>query len=164
VSLRIISSLLALSVIAAPAVDAATVSPVAGEVRVSEGQGFQPITGSVELAAGAEVMVGPGGSATIAYADGCVVAVKPGSLGVVRSASPCAGLSQPRNFTPRAGEEWITSVTLPPSEPPQGQTSASTATGDGKLTSYVIVGGVALGTGVIAAVLASQGGDDPVSP
>jgi hypothetical protein len=70
------------------------------------------------------------------------------------------------NFTPRAGEEWITSVTLPPSEPPQGQTSGSTATGDGdgKLTSYVIVGGVALGTGVIAAVLASQGGDDPVSP
>lgn len=164
--LRIFISALALSAITSADAVAATVSPIAGEVSVSNGQGFQKIAGPVELHAGAQVMVGPQGAATIAYADDCVVPVKPAAVTVVSRWSPCGALPEPMHFTPRVGEEVKTSDTLPPTSPPRRSSRASSKKDDksDNLGTYVIVGGVAVGAGVVAAVLASQGDDDPVSP
>jgi hypothetical protein len=42
-------------------------------------------------------MVGPGGSATIAYEDGCKVDVRPGAVTTIAPLSPCASGSNAQN-------------------------------------------------------------------
>jgi len=68
---------------------AATVEPVQGNVYVSHGQGFAQIKGRVEGKAGDSVMVDPGGSAVIVYADKCKVTVQPGAIATIAPSSPC---------------------------------------------------------------------------
>lgn len=69
---------------------AATVMPVQGGTSISHGQGYQPVNGQVQAQPGDLIMVAPGGSATIAYDDGCKVDVKPGSVATIGPLSPCA--------------------------------------------------------------------------
>ena len=68
---------------------AATVSGPSGTVLINEGNGFQPLTGAADLSAGGRVMVRPGGAATIAYTNNCVVKVGSG-VWTVQPTAPCA--------------------------------------------------------------------------
>src|SRR5688572_18106450 len=69
--------------------NAATVSGTSGVIFVSAGGGFKPLSGPTELAPGAQVMVRPGGAATIAYSNNCVVKVGPGRVWTVQARPPC---------------------------------------------------------------------------
>jgi hypothetical protein len=69
---------------------AASLQPGQGDLTVNQGQGFQPVNSRVDANVGDAVMVGPGGSATITYGDGCAVNVQPGSVATVAPISPCA--------------------------------------------------------------------------
>jgi hypothetical protein len=78
------------SLLAAAACRAASIQSIQGEVSVNQGQGFHQINGAVEVKAGDSVMVSPGGSATVSYADGCNVDLHPGAVMVIAALSPCA--------------------------------------------------------------------------
>jgi hypothetical protein len=71
------------------AAEAATITPEAGSVLVSRGDGFVPLVGQTQLAAGSRVMVGQGGQASIIYTADCTVRV-PSGLWLVQEAVPCA--------------------------------------------------------------------------
>ena len=68
----------------------ATVVPSQGAVLVNKGNGFSQIKKPVKLRVGNSVMVGPEGSALVAYADGCQVKVQPGAVTTIAALSPCA--------------------------------------------------------------------------
>jgi len=68
----------------------ATVQPVQGDLSVNQGQGFQRVDSRIEANVGDTVMVGPGGSASLVYPDGCQVTIQPGSVVSVAPLSPCA--------------------------------------------------------------------------
>ena len=70
--------------------ETATVDPSHGVVLINRGKGFNQIKRPVKVKVGNSVMVGPGGSAVIAYNDGCTVKVEPGTVKTVASLSPCA--------------------------------------------------------------------------
>jgi hypothetical protein len=79
---------------------AATIEPVQGGLWINQGQGFQPINRRVQANVGDSVMVGPGGTATVAYDDGCMVTVQSGAVATIAPISPCASGSsaaEPRN-------------------------------------------------------------------
>jgi hypothetical protein len=76
---------------------AATIEPVQGNLSVNQGQGFQPITSRVDVNVGDTLMVGPGGSATVTYDDGCTVKVQPGAVTTIAPLSPCASGSNAQN-------------------------------------------------------------------
>jgi hypothetical protein len=69
---------------------AAIVEPGLGDLTINQGQGFKPVSGRANAAVGDKVMVGPGGSATVIYDDGCKVNVQPGAVTSVAPLSPCA--------------------------------------------------------------------------
>jgi hypothetical protein len=74
--------------------------PIQGALSINHGQGYEPVNGQVPAKAGDMIMVAPGGSATVAYDDGCKVDVKPGAVTTVAPLSPCASGSyaQDSNF------------------------------------------------------------------
>lgn len=196
------------SVIAFPlSAFAATVSPMSGEVRIGTGHGFQKIDAPTEVAAGAQVMVSPDGSASIAYAGNCVVSASPAAITVVERRAPCAHFPEPSyfgfarsneqgvvvgedlfGFTPKVDDESADNgssntsastqttetpstskvsskkgrradtspVPLPPSSPEEEESHSG--------HTWLVIGGVVVGGGVLAALLASQGGDHPASP
>ncbi len=76
---------------------AAVVQPGVGDLTINQGQGFKPVTTEVNANVGDSVMVGPGGSATIVYEDGCKVSVKPGAVVSIAPLSPCASGSNAQN-------------------------------------------------------------------
>ena len=78
------------SFLAGSAAWAATVEPVTGEVSLNQGQGFKKLASAFEAKVGDAVMVSPGGSAKVSYADGCAVNLKPGAVMVIAALSPCA--------------------------------------------------------------------------
>ena len=78
-------------------VQAATVSKQVGTVLVSTGKAFEPLSGSADLAPGSQVMVRPGGLATISYGN-CSVRVGSG-FWLVQEASPCAAGVTEIDFT-----------------------------------------------------------------
>jgi hypothetical protein len=179
VVLRLVVSAFALSVLLPAVAPAATVSPLSGEVRVSTGQGFEKIAAPTEVAAGAQVMVSPGGSATIAYAQDCLVSADPGRVAVVQRWSPCQALPEPMHFTPKVKEAKVNeekkpsddqAAPPPPPPPPPVVTQQSSADegGDGSshpsFGTYCLIGGVVVGAGVLAAILVTQNNDNPVSP
>jgi hypothetical protein len=150
---------------------------------VSTGQGFHKINAPVDLTAGAQVVVSPGGSASIAYTDDCVVAVKPSGIAVIQERTPCVKLPKPMHFgyeeaavsgdgmgfTPKVGSETKTSSDAPPStaKKPVYIPTQSTLDDDDDHHDWgtiFLIGGVAVGAGAIALILANQGDDDPVSP
>jgi hypothetical protein len=69
---------------------AATIQPGQGDLSLNQGKGFQPINSRIDANVGDTVMVGPGGSATVVYDDGCKVDVKPGAVTTIAPLSPCA--------------------------------------------------------------------------
>jgi hypothetical protein len=69
---------------------AATLEPGYGDLTINQGQGFKPINSRVDANVGDSVMVGPGGTATVVYDDGCKVNVQPGAVTTIAPLSPCA--------------------------------------------------------------------------
>jgi hypothetical protein len=69
---------------------AATLEPGQGQISVNQGQGFQPVNSRVDANVGDSVMVSPDGSASVVYADGCKVNVRPGAVATIAPISPCA--------------------------------------------------------------------------
>jgi hypothetical protein len=78
------------SLLAATACRAATIQSIQGQVSVNQGEGFHQINGAMDVKPGDSVLVSPGGSATVSYADGCNVGLQPGAVMVVAALSPCA--------------------------------------------------------------------------
>jgi hypothetical protein len=72
------------------AATSAKVDPSKGVVLINRGKGFSQIKQPVKLRVGNSVMVAPDGAAVIAYADGCTVDVKPGTVETIALLSPCA--------------------------------------------------------------------------
>lgn len=69
---------------------AALLQNVTGNVVVNRGEGFEPVKGSVELVPGDQVVVGPGGTATLSYGGGCNVPVGVETVAAVAATAPCA--------------------------------------------------------------------------
>jgi hypothetical protein len=133
-----------------PVAHAATVAAVEGEVLVNSGSGFKPITGALSgVKPGTEVMVRPGGAATITYASNCSVRV-PSGVWAVQATAPCAG-KETIDFTTRMNQE----------APPAGDAPAAA----GDYTPWII-GGLVVAGAAGAAVLLSQGNNHnaPASP
>jgi hypothetical protein len=61
-----------------------------GELSINQGHGFKHVTRRINAKVGDSVMVGPGGTATVVYDDGCKVNVQPGAVISIESLSPCA--------------------------------------------------------------------------
>ncbi len=92
---RIVALVLASLAVLPASAFAAMVSPRSGEVRVGTGQGFQLIVAPTEVSAGAQVMVGPKGAASIAYSGNCVVTAPAATVTIVESRAPCSGNAMP---------------------------------------------------------------------
>lgn len=124
--------------------NAATVTKRSGAVLVNKGQGFVEVLSEAEIAPGQQVMVRPGGSASIAYAGNCVVRVGSG-LWWVQAASPCTNGATEIDFTGRMNQ-----ATQP--------TDADATTGT------FVVSGALIGGAITAGVVISKNGDKPASP
>ena len=70
----------AASMALASAAQAAVVAPTKGTTFVNTGDGYQPISGPVDVATGDMVTVSPEGNAQVDYGDGCIVPVEPGTV------------------------------------------------------------------------------------
>jgi hypothetical protein len=79
---------------------AAVVQPGFGDLTLNQGQGFKPVTSTANAKVGDSVMVGPAGSATIVYEDGCKVDVRPGAVMTIAPLSPCASGSNAQGPPP----------------------------------------------------------------
>ena len=78
-----------LSVFLCPAVFAATLASVQGQVSVNDGNGYKPVSGPTQLNVGDTVMARPDGSAWVIYDDMCSVPVKPGHVVIIAPEPPC---------------------------------------------------------------------------
>jgi hypothetical protein len=107
---RVVALALVCIVAGTATASAAVVSPMGGDVRISSGQGFHPIAVATEVAAGGQVMVGPGGAATIAYSATCVVPASPAAITVVASRPACGDFPKPSYFGFAQSEEVGLSV------------------------------------------------------
>jgi hypothetical protein len=81
---------------------AAIVEPGIGDLTINNGQGFKPVSSRVNANVGDSIMVGPGGSATLVYEDGCKVDVRPGAVTTIAPLSPCASGSSAQN-----NDDWV---------------------------------------------------------
>jgi len=142
---------------------AATILPIAGEVRLSTGQGFHIIIAPIQVTTGAEVMVSPEGSASIAYADDCVVGAAPAAITIVQDEPQCRDFPEPMHFTPAVDSEDVVAPEKTShskrKRQPKPVESDDQCLWDHNL---LIVGGLVLGAGVLAATLISS--DGPTSP
>jgi hypothetical protein len=77
---------------------AANVQAVQGDLSINQGDGFVPINGRIDANVGDSLMVGPNGSATVSYPDGCQVNVQPGAVATIAPISPCASGSMAQDF------------------------------------------------------------------
>ena len=82
---------------------AATVEPGQGSLSINQGQGFQPVNNRIDANVGDSVMVGPNGTATVVYGDGCTVNVQPGAVTTIAPLSPCASGSYAQD---NGGTDW----------------------------------------------------------
>jgi hypothetical protein len=79
---------------------ATMLEPGLGDLTINQGKGFRPVTSRISANVGDSVMVGPGGSATVVYDDGCKVNVQPGALTTIAPLSPCASGSNAQDCRP----------------------------------------------------------------
>jgi hypothetical protein len=107
---RVVALELVSSVAGAATASAAVVSPMGGDVRISTGQGFHPLAVATEVAPGGQVMVGPGGAASIAYSATCIVSASPAAITVVASRPACDDFPKPSYFGFAQSEEVGISV------------------------------------------------------
>lgn len=112
---------------------AATVSKQSGAVLVNKGGGFLSLASEAELAPGHQIMVPPGGLATITYASNCSVRVGSG-VWWVQAAPPCANGTTVLDFTGRMNQQTDSGVAPP-----------------------LVVGGVIVAAGVGMVILMSDG-------
>jgi hypothetical protein len=127
---------------------AATIEPGFGDLTINTGQGFKPVKERTYANAGDSVMVGPSGSATVVYEDGCKVPVRPGAVVTIARLSPCASGSNAADMG------------IPPAAPGPSYSPNDDIWG-------AVLGGALLATGIgIAAYEASKsnGTTTPVSP
>jgi hypothetical protein len=122
---------------------ATTVSGQSGSIFVNNGAGFVRVSSVTEVAPSSEIMVSPGGSALLTYADNCAVRV-PSGIWQVQQAHPCAEGVKLIDFTKRMNEG------APPADPPSDAWDSNKTT--------LIVGGLAVAGGVAAAIYFSQNG------
>jgi hypothetical protein len=144
------------------AADAATVAPIYGEVLVREDQGFRPVGARTEVAAGAEVLVKPGGSAAVIYADGCMVSVSPLAVAVVQAASPCTKFAPPSYLSASLASPNVQRETRS-----RGVTPPETVGEHGHdYSTIAVVLGVAIGAAAVGAgvLLGGLGKSKPTSP
>src|SRR5690242_712532 len=81
---------------------AAVIEPGLGDLTINQGHGFKSVTGRATANVGDSVMVGPGGSATVVYDDGCKVNVQPGAVVNIAPLSPCAAGSYAADMAVKA--------------------------------------------------------------
>jgi hypothetical protein len=145
-------TLMGVATVGSVGAQAATVSNKAGTVLVSRGDGFVAVTAGVEAGPGTQVMVRPGGMATIAYGGGCMVRIGPG-LWPVQAKPPCAEGIAVVDFTGRMNQG------APPEEPlEEGPPAISPTTG-------LVIGGALVAGGVgLALILSQNDNDKPASP
>lgn len=62
---------------------------IEGKVLVNSGSGYVTVAQSATLKVGDRIMVRPGSSAKVTFADGCTVPVKAGSVITIGRTSPC---------------------------------------------------------------------------
>jgi hypothetical protein len=68
------------TVVCVPALAAATVQVVQGQVSVNQGQGYKQVVAPSAVSTGDKVMAAPSSRGKIVYADGCAVDVYPGAV------------------------------------------------------------------------------------
>lgn len=145
----------------------ATVMPMSGRVEVSTGQGFHQVDAATEFPAGAQVIVRPGSSAKIAYSETCVVPVRAASVAIVQDKPPCGPFAPPSHFgfesskqySSAADEtEFATKVSNPE------RRTVFTKDDPSCEHDYLLIGGLLIGGGGLAALLLSQGSGNPGSP
>jgi hypothetical protein len=139
---KVAAATLCAFLIAPSIVNAAMVSKERGTVLVNKGKGFVEIASEAELAPGHQVMVQPGGSASIAYAGTCVVRLGSG-VWWVQAAAPCANGVTEIDFTGRMNQA------TDPADPG---------------VAPLVVGGVIIAGAITAGVLISQNNDKAASP
>jgi hypothetical protein len=127
---------------------AATIEPGQGDLSINQGQGFKSVNSPAAANVGDSVMVGPGGSATVVYDDGCRVLVQPGAVATIAPLSPCASGS------------YAADMGVPPPVAPQ-----PVAEGNDALWGWVIGGAFAAALGVGAwEATQDNGNSQPASP
>ncbi len=84
---------------------AAMVEPGYGDLTINRGQGFKPVASRTSANVGDSVMVGPGGSATVVYDDGCKVNVQSGAVTAIAPLSPCASGSNAQDWSNWCGPD-----------------------------------------------------------
>ena len=147
---------------------AALLQDISGNVVVNRGEGFEPVKGSVELATGDQVVVGPGGTATLSYGGGCNVPVAPEAVVSVSAKAPCppakpgqvVGQQVPTHAVNPGGVQNPGGAPVDPIDPdaPADPNAANPVDGGGfggmSGTTLAVVGGaaVAIGVGVAIAV------------
>ena len=138
-----LASFLAVQALAAvPA--AASLASVDGPVMVNQGAGFAPVTDKTVLYVGDRILARKGAHAKLLYANGCVVALKPGSLVTVKSTASC-----------KATGSSLVADTGDQAQPTGGIGRGSVA--------LVVVGVAAVGVGAAVAAGGSGGKVAPVS-
>ena len=123
-----------------------------GTVLVNQGEEFVTASDAQVLNPGDRVMVMEGGSATVTFADGCVLPLEAGSLIVVPAQSTCAGAVA---TTEKVGPSYAQAVGDDVDDQSDGE----------KLAKAAIIGGTLL---AMALILHDDEDDDddeePVSP
>ena len=140
--IRTVSAVMALTLMAAPAVAAdisASVAGASGAVIVSRAGALQSPMGPASILRQGDRVIAKGGIAKISFSDGCKVTLKAGSMLTVGKSSPCAR----GGLTKVQGEETV-------SLPIFGTVGTTTA----------IVGGVVVVGGVLGITAAAGGFDD----
>mgnify|MGYP006898467137 FL=1 len=127
---------IACGILAPESASAATLTVLTGEVFLSNGQGYQAVSGQINVEPADCLLINPGGSAEITYDDGAIVKLGPGS-------TMCVGTS--------AADQT-------------GHNASSIAAGDAG-PNYMMLGLVGVGV-IGGAIALSQGGgsDHPSSP
>lgn len=88
-------ALVALGTVAASsAMAGAQLTKIDGRVLVNKGTGYSQAAPASSLKVGDRIMVNPGSKATLRFADGCTIPVKPGSVVTIGTTSPCSFKAQ----------------------------------------------------------------------
>jgi hypothetical protein len=173
VLVRVVVSVVALLAAAPAWADAIKVLPKGGEVWVGVGYDLHKVVAPTKVSAGTQVMVSLDGSAEIAYSDNCVVAARPADVTIVESRSPCSHYAEPSYFgfsqssqeglrLDDAAFDFTPKVDVPePDEtapraprPRNGRTARETHPWDHD--DWMVAGGIAIGAGILAAILATR--------
>jgi hypothetical protein len=80
------------------AVHAATLFNIQGPVSVNRGDGFQSVSGTIEVKPGDRVMVGRDGRAELSYDSACINVINSNSTAIVAGQSPCTATTTGTNL------------------------------------------------------------------